>query len=298
MAKRSSKRRRSNDTDPRTEEGNGDGIGQVGTGTIDSSKLSPLLSQLHPELQLLMTKLGDRKPMKNEELRKLLGLLISELHLHLPAVQQSIKRIAELEKENETLVADKSVLLDQKDTIRKENVSLKEDILKNNPPAILIKNLPLHHEFDGIKESYQQSHHQVSKLLTLMQIPKLKFKSVYRWPTRPGTTSSTHPTMKITFFDVAAKKVFLKKLFMLKTSELRSIRAQPFYPRFLKEELKKQERLAYMIRQEMKIRTRIILENGKLIIQILREGFWITYDLLHPEQNQPVIFNSICPKIL
>lgn len=72
MAKRSSKRRRSNDqvSDTGAEEGAGDG-----TGEIDSSKLSPMLSMLQPELKMLIEKLSDQKPMTHVEMCKLLSLL-------------------------------------------------------------------------------------------------------------------------------------------------------------------------------------------------------------------------------
>ena len=75
MTKRSKRRRSNDDSDGHgADEGNGDGT------TIDSSKLSPILSMLQPELQMLITKLSDGKPMTNGDLRKLLGLLISELY--------------------------------------------------------------------------------------------------------------------------------------------------------------------------------------------------------------------------
>lgn len=215
----------------------------------------------------------------------------------MPAVQQSIGKVTELQKENETLVAGTHILREEKETIIKENASLKQDIIRNKPQAILIKNMPLHHEYNGIQETSRQTTNQISKLLTLMEIPNLKLKSIYRWPTRPGKTA-TYPTIKITFFDKEEKKLFMKRLFKLKSSDFVSIRAQPVYPSFLKNELIEKERLMFMIRREKKTRTRLILKDEKLIIQFLHQGFWIIYDQQHPEQNQPIIFNTICPKIL
>lgn len=300
MKRGAKKRRRSNEdvSNNGTEE-----ECKVGTNPTDGEfKLSPALAMLHPELQLLIQKFSLQKPMTMLEMKKLLGLLIVEFNSHVPMVKQaskSVERLEQLEKANKELTDEKNSLLEDKAETGKENCVLRKEVARNQKPSIVIKNMPIHCDAENSNESLSQSTLQFRKLLSAVDLPNLKFNSVFRWKLPNSMSTPTKvPIIQAELDNYESRRKLMKKLYLLKNCpELSSISVQIFFPKYLQKELREKETICYMLRKEMNTRTRILMKNGNLIIHFLRNGIWILFDLDEPTNNEPANFaNANWPK--
>ena len=298
MKRGAKKRRRSNEDVPNNQRGP-----EEECKTVDGEpKLSPGLALLQPELQLLIQKFSRQKSLTMVEMKRLLGLLIVEFNSYVPMLKQSsnsVERVEQLEKANKELTNEKKSLLEDKAEAGQENCALRKEIARNQKPSIVIKNMPIHCDAENSIESSSQSNIQFRKLLSAVDLPNLKFNSVFRWKLPISMSTPTKvPIMQAELDNYESRRKLLKKLFLLKNCpELSSISVQIYFPKYLQKDLKQKEKICYMLRKEMNTRTRILMKNENLIIHFLRNGIWILFDLDEPTNNQPEIFtNANWPK--
>lgn len=287
---RRSKRKRSGsgDVNDSTEEGED----EDGTAFGSMKDLAPMLQTLEPELRGLLANMNDKKSMSNKDMKRLLSLMLSELCKFLPLASKTSERVQELLVEKKVLEDEKRFLEEEKLKADQQNEKMKEHMVKSQAPSVIIKNLPMHESAIG-NESKSETTFQFKNLLKTMNLQSLDFKSVRRMQARPNSSPTKPLSVIVEFHSFNQRKTFMKGLSLLKNSEFRRIQAEPKYPVCFSGELKQKQNLAFLIRQKLKTRTRIILMSTKLQIQFKCEKFWVNYDENEEMDTQIISFKNL-----
>ena len=288
---RRSKRKRSGsgDVDENTEDGEDDD----GTSPGSMIDLSAMLQVLEPELRGLLADMNSKKQMSNKDLKRILSLMLSEFCKFLPLATKTSEKVQELLQQKRELEDENRFLEEEKSKAKSQNETLKEHLVKNQTPSVIIKNLPIHECASGITEATHQTKSQFKKLLASMKLQSLDFKSVHRMQARPNSSPSKPLSVVAEFHSFNQRKTFMKGLFLLRRSEFSGIQAQPKYPVCFSGELKQKENLAFLIRKNLKTRTRIILRSTKLQIQFKCENVWVNYDEEEESDTQIISYKNM-----